>query len=284
MNNCTICHSTDIQTQFEWHHKCHHCGLEFSDLDLDQYNGVHKIGWDAASEKFLTRLRLDNAARILSALGKYRTLHNMTLLDVGCAAGWLLKSARQLGVNATGIEPDQSISAAVKSEGFQVKNGFFPECLSADEKYDCISFNDVFEHLKDPHRVLQSCRDHLYSQGYLILNLPNSRGFFYRLSGLLLRFNVNGHFNRLWQKGYESPHLYYYNEENLKTLLTQHDFKLVHEGVLPSIDIPGLWGRIRESEINRILAIFIYSGILLAYPLIRYILPSDIFYHIYQKQ
>lgn len=284
MKTCIICQSQLEKIRFDWFYQCSTCGLECSDLDLPEYNGAELIAWDDTSEKFLEQLRLDNSNRILSALNKLIPVYDKQLLDVGCAAGWFLETARKYNMRAAGIEPHDKISAHAISTGFNIINGYFPECVPPDERFDCISFNDVFEHLKDSHRILEKCRNFLREDGLLIINLPNSRGFFYQLSRLFLTLGLPDSFFRLWQKGYESPHLYYFNDENLSLLLSQHSFNLIHEDTLPSIALSGLWGRLNEDSSNRLTNSMIYIGIVLAYPFIRYIFPSDIIYHIYQKK
>ncbi|WP_229466725.1 class I SAM-dependent methyltransferase [Pseudoduganella plicata] len=62
--------------------------------------------------------------------------------------------------------------------GFQVRQGYFPDALRPDETFDVIVFNDVIEHIPDIGSALRACHEHLNPGGILILNLPNSRGFF----------------------------------------------------------------------------------------------------------
>ena len=53
--------------------------------------------------------------------------------------------------------------------------GAYPAVLPAGERFDCIIFNDVLEHMVDPQRVLAVARSHLTERGCVIASLPNVR-------------------------------------------------------------------------------------------------------------
>lgn len=89
--------------------------------------------------------------------------------------------------------------------GLPVRPGYFPDALTPDESFDAIVFNDVIEHIPDIASALDACNARLSENGLLVLNLPNSRGFFYRLSKIFARLGWRNPFNRLWQKDLPSP-------------------------------------------------------------------------------
>lgn len=160
----------------------------------------------------------------------------------------------------------------------EVRSGFFPEALGAGEQFDVIVFNDVFEHISDPNSLLDAVRLHLAPRGLVLLNLPSSRGVFYRFARWLAGVGMPGNFERLWQKGMPSPHLHYFHNRNLVSLLAKTGFRILSSGTLPSVLSTGLWSRIsydqRGGHVGQVL---IWLGVLLAFPVIR-LLPADIMY------
>ena len=44
-------------------------------------------------------------------------------------------------------------------------------------------------------------------------------------------------YNRLWQKGFSSPHLSYFNKNNLTNFLLKHNFKMISIGYLDTVDL-----------------------------------------------
>lgn len=110
-----------------------------------------------------------------------------------------------------------------------------------------------------------------------MLNLPSSRGIFYRTSKLLHRMGAVGFFDRLWQKGLPSPHLHYFHAQNLAQLGFKHGLTLVESSHLASIHLDGLYARIAYVKSGRRwLAPLIWLSIIAAYPVLRWGAPSDI--------
>lgn len=100
---------------------------------------------------------------------------NKTVLEMGCATGFLSRHFAANGCTVTGVEYDP-ISAR-RAEQFCSRvivadlNGDWKESVSG--KFDVITFGDVLEHLLDPVAVLSECRDLLASNGKVIISLPN---------------------------------------------------------------------------------------------------------------
>ena len=112
--------------------------------------------------------------------------------------------------------------------------------------------------------------------GLLLINIPVSTGLFYRAAQALLGLGIAGPFERMWQKEFPSPHVSYFTPENLKTFFENHGFVQVSGHSLKSVQIKGLWERIRYDR-SRSIAYsgIIYLAVIFALPLIK-IFPSDI--------
>lgn len=284
ISKCINCDSKLQSFTKEWLLHCDNCGLDKSLLYDEKYNGQNPIGWTESASDFLEILREHNANSVLTELSQHLILKDKHVLDIGCAAGWFLGVAKQYHMIATGLEPEKNIAAKGIENGHDIKTVTFPDKSIADIKFDVISFNDVFEHIVEPADMLDQVYKQLKEDGYLVINLPTTNGFIYKLSSFLGRFGYSPPMERLWQKGYFSPHLYYYSNKNLSHLVEKHGFKLIVKDSLDVIRINGLWSRINHNKaMNPVISGVIYISILMTYPLIKYVLPSDIMFHIYKK-
>jgi len=99
-----------------------------------------------------------------------------TVLDIGCSSGLLVDRLARAGYEAFGIDwSEPAIEFARKS-----KNGSFlaanvddlaPELLGF--KLDLVVASHILEHLENPHEFLQSAREIMEPDGYLVIVVPN---------------------------------------------------------------------------------------------------------------
>ncbi|NOY29547.1 MAG: class I SAM-dependent methyltransferase [Planctomycetes bacterium] len=157
----------------------------------------------------------------LRAMARYQAIAElvqpgMKLLDVGSGAGFFPYVARQQGIEAQGIEPNQGF-AEYAGETFDVPttNAFFQDVDIPEESFDLITLNHVLEHVEDPCVTLGQLGKWLKSDGYLVVEVPNIEATYHAPHN---RFHV-GHF-------------YNFNPVNLERLgakagLAVHASKLV---------------------------------------------------------
>ena len=96
-----------------------------------------------------------------------------------------------------------------------------------------------------------ACRRRLREGGLLVLNLPSSSGAVFRAATLLDRIGLHGPLDRLWQRGFPSPHLSYFDPDGLASLAARHGFREVHRSDLATVALGGLWKRLRSAPISR---------------------------------
>lgn len=280
---CPVCQKTLSRGNQPWHFVCSSCSYEMSILkpSINQ-TASHQPLDETARESGLRTIRNINFKVLLSKIGTFTPLQGK-LLDVGCAHGWFLELA-QKQFKVMGIEPDQTIFNQASKLGLAVRMGYFPDVLDSVEKFDVIVFNDVIEHIPDIQAALQSCHHHLNAEGLLVLNLPDSRGIFYRLSKIFNSLGFSGFFNRMWQVGMPSPHVHYFKQQNLETLLTQQGFKISDSGRLETLSLTGLFTRLvyAQKKSNSLVTTILYCAICLVLPVLR-ILPADITYTIARR-
>jgi len=206
------------------------------------------------------------------------------LLEVGCAHGWFLDAAHRRGYAVQGVEPDRAIGAQAVARGHAVALGFFPDALPDGAKFDVVAFNDVFEHLPDPRAALGAVHGVLREGGVLAINLPSSRGAFYRIAEALRRCGWRAPHDRLWQAGFPSPHLSYFHPEALARLARSAGFSELERQALPSLAREGLWQRLRyDARASWLSCAVTWTGVSVAAPLLRR-LPSDITLQLFRRE
>jgi 2-polyprenyl-3-methyl-5-hydroxy-6-metoxy-1,4-benzoquinol methylase len=280
---CIVCGTPQAAGLTGWHASCHECGYESAALQgaINEKTEGSKVD-ENERELGLKALRQENFREIVDLARGLARPGAGSLLDVGCAHGWFLETARER-FEVLGIEPDAVVGGRTAARGLPVRQGYFPDALQPGEAFDVIVFNDVIEHIPDIRAALNACHVRLNEGGLLILNLPNSAGFFYRLSKAFARLGWRSPFERLWQKDLPSPHVHYFRPANLERLVARHGFERVHSGELPSLRAKGLLERIRcAGNISGPSLYLQYAAALCAIPLLG-MFPSDIIVSVFRK-
>jgi len=282
---CPVCGGAIVSVRRAWLLRCRTCGFRRSTLAMvigdDRAAGAIDEDLRAAG---LERLRRSNFERLLDRLCRWIEPHGASLLDIGCAHGWFLEAAARRGFRVTGLEPDPHVAIRAAAAGHTIWHGFFPYHLPANRRFDVLAFNDVFEHLPDVVEATQACHARLAPDGLLVLNLPSSRGVFYRLAETLDRVGVSSPLERLWQKGFPSPHLSYFEPDQLRRLMERHGLVEIDRSTLPSIMIDGLWERLRYDRSSApTAAAAVWLGVMAAAPVLRH-LSGDISLQIFRRK
>jgi 2-polyprenyl-3-methyl-5-hydroxy-6-metoxy-1,4-benzoquinol methylase len=53
------------------------------------------------------------------------------------------------GMKVMGVEPEESVAIVGIDRGLDIRVGYFPECMTALDQFDVITFNDSLEHLSN---------------------------------------------------------------------------------------------------------------------------------------
>ena len=100
------------------------------------------------------------------------------VLDVGCGNGAMSQHLKaKFDIEAWGIEFMTGEAQIAKEKIDYVITGTIENSIEKlpDDYFDAIYFNDVLEHLENPHRVLESIKQKLSSDGKVISSIPNVR-------------------------------------------------------------------------------------------------------------
>ncbi len=165
--------------------------------------------------------------------------NGLTLLDVGCADGYLsrLFAARGFLVTAIDAPPsrERKLAAGIRFLEADLDRGLPP----VDGPFDFVVCGDVLEHLRDPEILLREIRSRLAAGGKLVASLPNSGNIYFRLNVLLGKFpqHDRGLFDR--------THLHFYMWKGWNDLLGRTGFQVTtaRQSVIPfSLMLPNRAG------------------------------------------
>jgi 2-polyprenyl-3-methyl-5-hydroxy-6-metoxy-1,4-benzoquinol methylase len=275
---CDACNTEMTPGLDNWHYVCKLCGLECSTLNplINEIDSINEI----EREKALKPIRENNFDELVFWLTEtiprnQNSESKKKLLDVGCAHGWFIERAIKY-YDVLGIEPDKAIALHTQERKLPVRCGYFPEALDLKEKFDIIVFNDVLEHIPDVRTVLQECKSRLTDRGVVVINAPDNTGALYKVSKTFARIGRFSAFNRMWQKGLPSPHLYYFNNDSINRIANACGFEVIKRRQLPSIITKGLYSRINFArDSSKLRSIIMAACLVILIPLIK-LLPSDI--------
>jgi 2-polyprenyl-3-methyl-5-hydroxy-6-metoxy-1,4-benzoquinol methylase len=135
------------------------------------------------------------------------------LLDVGCGAGFFLKSMEDRYSEVRGVEISTSHAEfAQKTMMLDVLNGTIQTANFTAEYFDTITLWDVIEHVVDPRATLDEARRILKKGGLLAISTPNVNGITASLS------------KKTWLYYTPPEHLYFFNRNALSTLFKESGF------------------------------------------------------------
>jgi 2-polyprenyl-3-methyl-5-hydroxy-6-metoxy-1,4-benzoquinol methylase len=143
----------------------------------------------------------------LNLVNKYQSKFN--LLDYGCGTGEFLATCKDAGWTVQGVEP--SDEARVKNR----KDLSVVDTLSnVTTQVNAITMWHVLEHVHDLNETMAKLRSLLTNNGTIFIAVPNHESYDAR------------YYKNSWA-GYDVPrHLWHFNKENIKTLLTRHNLRL----------------------------------------------------------
>ncbi len=153
-----------------------------------------------------------------------------TILDIGCAQGAFLKLVKEkTSAETWGIEVVTEAAKNAKDNVDNILIGKIEELIGSipNNYFDCITFNDVLEHLLDPTDVLKMIRPKLSENGIIIASIPNVR-YFKNLYELLVKKD--------WEYKetgiLDSTHLRFFTKISMRRMFEEAGYKLIkQEGI-----------------------------------------------------
>lgn len=147
----------------------------------------------------------------LLALRRLSLTKNSMILDVGCGAGALLHSLKELGFkNLLGID-------LYIKENIEYKNGLQIAKKTIHElngKWDLIMFHHSFEHLPNPLETLQAVSELLDKNGVCLLRIPIVPSYAWR------RYKTS------WVQLDAPRHFFLHSQESIRVLAEKAELKI----------------------------------------------------------
>jgi 2-polyprenyl-3-methyl-5-hydroxy-6-metoxy-1,4-benzoquinol methylase len=205
--------------------RCSQCGLFVLEADTNYdeflemyYSQGYFMGDDAkfgyanylAEEEMLRR----NAVTYLTRIKQLAP--EGSLLDVGCAAGYLMDEADKLGYTVSGIDTSAYITNLATSQ-IQSKIQTVPlhKTSFSRDSFDVVTMFDLIEHLNDPRTDLTLIASSIKPSGLLVIGTGDTGSLYARI------FGKHNHF-------FAPPHHYFFfSRKTITELLKQSGFKVI---------------------------------------------------------
>ncbi|SEG26565.1 class I SAM-dependent methyltransferase [Algoriphagus boritolerans] len=135
------------------------------------------------------------------------------LLDYGCGTGEFLKEAKSRGWKIAGIEPNEKARNQARLK-LKDKVKYSLEEIKKEASFDIITLYHVLEHIHDLRKTIKKLLNHLKSDGYLIIAVPNYESHDAKKYG------------KYWA-GWDVPrHLYHFNTAAIESFKNEFDLEL----------------------------------------------------------
>tara|TARA_B100001250_G_scaffold286226_1_gene248235 strand:+ start:517 stop:1353 length:837 start_codon:yes stop_codon:yes gene_type:complete len=220
MIKCTICCSNFKITTDDEVYYCIQC-------DHYQYFGNDKLEiFDHPKlSKSLDSLRKKQSEKIVNKLKSlYPSLDNLTAIEVGAGKGYLIKEVKKVITKCYALDMDITYKNELEDYGIKFKQGNLDD-ENNFKNIDIVLGSHVFEHLINPNKFLTDIDT--YDIKFLILFIPNSKGWIFSFGKALNKLGISLLWKRLFQKNSNSPHYHYFSEKSLTKIAEKNNFKVV---------------------------------------------------------
>ena len=230
-DSCALCGNSDFEPvknpRLEHLCRCRTCGL-VSVRTFPKREELHEIYGEAyfrnarSEEMGYQDYEADRycivktAGRRLDMIEKFAPERG-NLLDVGCALGFFIDTARRRGWQVDGVDISaHATDYARDTLGLAARTGMLEDAGYAPGSFDVLTMWDVIEHVPDPVSSVRYCASLLKESGLLVLSTPDVGS---RVA------KVTGH---RWM-GYKlaEEHLFYFDRRTIAVALRKAGFDVL---------------------------------------------------------
>lgn len=214
---------------------CKKCKHQFSNIELtnehlsvqfgDHYFFSGGVGYPnyLADSDIRTAVGRNYAQIVEPYIGPGK--QHRTMLDIGCAAGFIMKGFKDSGWQPTGIEPNQSmVEYAQENLGLDALNGnledvnLIEKIFTETKGFDLISVIQVVAHLTDLHTSFAAIQKLLKPDGLLLIETWDCHSLTARILG------------QKWHE-YSPPNvLHFFSRTSLNLLAANFGFHVIATG------------------------------------------------------
>jgi SAM-dependent methyltransferase len=225
---CTICESSNTKVSFIKNEyrilHCSDCDHLFTDIILTNENAVgiysdeyFKGGGYGYDDYTVEKdMLISRGEYYADKINKFIT--SGKVLDIGAAAGFILKGFENKGWHGTGIEPNKSMVEFGKTNvGIKVIEGTL-ESIELEENFDLVILVQVVAHLYRLNDSINKIYNCLKPGGYLLVETWNKDSLSARI------------FGKSWHEYCPPSTLNYFSKKTLSKLMSQHNFSLIAKG------------------------------------------------------
>lgn len=156
-------------------------------------------------------------------------------VDLGAGNGNFAKAVQEANIFEEIIASDiaDGCIQACENQGLQTK-----KCTIKDfenSSIDCITFNDLIEHVFDPFDFLSDCYNKLTKNGILMLSTPNGEGFDFKI------------LKEKTENIVPPEHIQFFNPVSIKLLLSKIGFKVLDISTPGILDVEIIKRQIKDN-------------------------------------
>ena len=188
----------------------HHDPLAPVQKELDQFNGLAGVWWDASGPMWplhkLNHLRAPFVQQSIQTHFGADSLEGITILDIGCGAGLLSEAMAELGATVTGVDPATRniLIARQHAQQSNLNIEYLEGSIEvvANRCFDVVLNMEVVEHVEDLKAFMSACNQAVAPGGLEIVATLNRniRSFVFAILGAeyILRWLPKG--THQWRK------------------------------------------------------------------------------------
>jgi 2-polyprenyl-3-methyl-5-hydroxy-6-metoxy-1,4-benzoquinol methylase len=214
---------TDISVAEGVLRECSRCGQMVSSCTKEYYEesnakwNIEEGTWPTENDfKRLYRRRKRDIDFISKTLNK--PLSEIHILDVGCSSGSSVLIAKEMGLDAEGVDTSEKAVQMGKERGLNVHAGFLHDVAFASDSFDAITLYEVIEHVDTPIHLLTECHRILRPGGVLVVGTGNTDSWTKKMRKDKWEF---------FNMSYFGGHVSFFSTGSMKTLASHTGFTVV---------------------------------------------------------
>ena len=279
---CPLCNGSSrklFRKSEHWIRECELCGHRYAKLEPAEdhielvYDDDYFMGDGAGYPDYLADggLLVSHGKRYARLLSRH--MEPGSVLDVGAAAGFILKGLVEEGWSGAGIEPNRTMAEHARTQLGLTVEATALEDFRSDDPFDLITMIQVISHFRDPREVLNIALGMTKPGGYWLIESWNRESWTARV------------FGKAWHEYNPPSVLHWFSIESLRVLVQDFGLREVAHGRPTKWISPSHAKLIAHSEQGENVFGKLIGGATKLIPE-RFLLPymlDDVFWALYRK-